>query len=490
MAKDAHTPPKELLNRFRELAAIPRPSKSEKQAREWVKSWAEEQGFSAEQDQAGNLRVSVPPRPAPGRDTEAPPTVALQGHLDMVCAVAEGVTHDCRKDGLSLVEEDDWLSAEGTSLGADDGVAVAAMMTLAEDRSLTIPPLELLFTVEEESGLTGAQKLSGEFLNAPYLINLDAQIEGTFVIGSAGGANGTVSLPVSSKQLDGSEELLELGVYGLRGGHSGLMIGEERGNAIRLLGSLLAAPPYVRIALLSGGHAGNAIPASARAVVAFPPNQREAVREKLKAVAGQIREGVQRREPDLHMTIGAPREASTSALDRATTERVIALIRALPHGPTELLEERPDQIKSSWNLAGVELKGGTVKVNLSQRSASSFSLKTERARVSAVAHLAGASIQYDSEYPPWEPKPDNGLVERAHRTYRSLFRRSPELLVAHGGLEVSFLQKALPNAEMISLGPTIEAAHTPQERLSISSLGKVYRLLTEVLSGLRGGAGR
>lgn len=507
MAKKQQDASPTLISRFREIASIPHPSKSEEQLREWVKRWAADQGFTTRQDEAGNLVVYVPGRRsagagrrraraesgrAPGTpradrspgsaSADGPPPVALQGHLDMVCAVADSVTHDCSKEGIEVVQEGDWLSGSGTSLGADDGVAIAAAMTIAEDYSLAVPPLELVFTVEEETGMTGAQKLSGDLLSARYLINLDAQLEGTFVIGSAGGSTAKCNLPVQRERIRHDEELFEVRVSGLRGGHSGLDIGRNRANAIRLLASLLAAPKGTRIAVLEGGEAGNAIPKRARALLCYPQDRRAEVRGALKEVAGKLRDGIGGGEPDLHMMIGAPDEAPRAALEGPASERLVAMLRALPHGPTELLPDRPGQIMSSWNLAGVELKQGAAEVTVTQRSASSFSLKRERSRVSAVAQLAGATVTFENEYPPWEPNPESELLARAQSTYRSLFRRAPELLVAHGGLEVSFLQRALPDVEMLSVGPTIEHAHTPNERLSVGSFQRLYRLLVALLA--------
>lgn len=473
-----------VIARFTELSRIPRCSGNEAAARAWVAAWADARGFRHDRDAAGNLRVIVPASPG----AAAAPGVVLQGHLDMVCEKRPESRHDFTADPIRPVIEGEWLRAEGgTTLGADNGVAVALAMALCELPGAARPPLELLFTVEEESGLSGAQRLPAGWLQGRRLINLDSETEGVITIGCAGGCDVEIERGLVGEGVAEGFDWLSLSVGGLRGGHSGVDIHRGRGNAIRILARLLAtaieADETLRLGGLCGGTRPNAIPREARALVGGRPASLAAFTTRMDDAARRLRAELPA-EPDLHVAV-APQAAPPRALAAADARALLQLLLALPHGVAAIDADHEGRVATSSNLAlAAAAADGRLQATVSARSLTASGLEEMRRTIAAVAALAGAASAAGSAYPPWPPERDAALRERCREVYRRLFGRPPLERVIHAGLECAVIGARHPGMEMVSLGPTTEDAHSPSERLHLPSLARLTDYLVALLEAL------
>lgn len=471
-----------ILEKFTELSAIPRCSKNEAQVADWLMDWARSRGFVFRGDPAGNLVVQVPASPG----MEDRPAVILQGHMDMVCEKTPESSHDFERDPIRVVRAGDWIHAEGTTLGADNGVALAMMMVLAEDENLRHPALELLFTVDEESGLIGANKLDAALLSGRVLINIDSEDEGVFTIGCAGGEETQVRLPVHYEDLPPDLDCLRLVVGGLRGGHSGVDIHKPRANANRLLGRLLLnlqLEDGVRLVSLSGGSAHNAIPRDASAYLAFSPEAAPAVQAAIQNCQAVFRDEQGPTEPHLFVRSEELEEALPGrVLSRESAAQTVRLLNALPHGVHGMSTHVADLVETSCNLAIVRIKNDALEVISSQRSSSMSRLDEMTSRVTAVAALAGASATRLNRHPAWAPDPESSLLQRCREVYRELNAKEPQVEVIHAGLECGLIGDKVPGMEMISIGPNLRHPHSPDEKLELPSVGRVYTFLATLLA--------
>ena len=471
-----------ILDRFRAISAIPRCSKHEAQLAAWLTAWAREQGFAVQSDRAGNLVVRVPA--SPGRENR--PTVVLQGHMDMVCEKTPESEHDFERDPIRVIREGDWLHADGTTLGADNGIALAMMMVLAQDAAAAHPPLELVFTVDEESGLIGAHDLEAAMIEGRILVNIDSEDEGVFTIGCAGGEETLMRLPLSCTDLPADAVYARLVVGGLRGGHSGVDIHKPRANANRLLGRALArlqAQEGVRLVSLSGGSAHNAIPRDAAAFLAAAPEAAPRVPESVADLERVFKEEHAGCEPRLTLRweiIEAP--LPDRALTPESAARAVRLINALPHGVHGMSTHVAGLVETSCNLAILRIEQEALEIVSSQRSSSMSRMAEMTERVTSVAALAGASATRMNHHPAWAPDPDSALLRRCREVYRSLYDKEPVVEVIHAGLECGLIGDKLPGMEMISIGPNLKNPHSPEERLELSSVGRVYAFLTTLLA--------
>ena len=471
-----------ILDKFRAISAIPRCSKNEAQLAEWLTRWAREQDFAFQSDQAGNLVVRVPA--APGRADHPP--VVLQGHMDMVCEKTPESGHDFERDPIRVIREGEWVRAEGTTLGADNGIALAMMMVLAEDGAAPHPPLELLFTVDEESGLIGAHKLDPTLVQGRILINIDSEDEGVFTIGCAGGEETLIRLPLSCTDLPAKAAYGRLVVGGLRGGHSGVDIHKPRANANRLLGRALErllTLEDVRLVSLSGGSAHNAIPRDAAAFLAVSPGAGSPAAEIAKALEAVFKEEHADYEPNLALrweVLQPPLPGRALSPESAT--QAVRLINALPHGVHGMSTRVAGLVETSCNLAIVRIAQDALEIVSSQRSSAMSRLAEMTGRVAAVAALAGASATRMNHHPAWTPDPDSALLRRCRGVYRDLYDKEPVVEVIHAGLECGLIGDKLPGMEMISIGPNVSNPHSPDERLELPSVGRVYTFLTTLLA--------
>lgn len=476
--------PRSLWGHFSALCAIPRPSKHEERVVAWVLDIASRHGWEPRRDGVGNIVLPVPAT----EGLEAAPVVVLQSHLDMVCEKNRDVEHDFMNDPIRPRIEDGWVYATGTTLGADNGIGVAAALAVATDPAVRHGPLELLFTLDEETGLTGAQGLDGSLLEGRILVNLDSEEDGKLFVGCAGGADCHLHWPFRPHPAPAGFAPVSLRVAGLRGGHSGLNIHEERGNAIQLLVRTLRAARKagidVRVAGLQGGAKHNAIPREADASLAIPAGDRarldEVVRDASSAFRGELA-GV---DPGLRIELVEGEKGPT--LDTADSDRLLDLLNAIPHGVLGMSRDVPGLVETSNNLAVVEHEDGEIVVTTSARSSVDSRMYAVVDRVGSLARLAGATAETTNAYPGWKPDLDSrGL--RAVRTAWTELYGEPEVTAVHAGLECGLLGEKVPGLDMISFGPQIEGAHSPDERVRIESVGKFWKALARSLELLASG---
>ncbi len=471
-----------VLHFFEQVSSIARGTKHEAQIRQWLLDWAGQARFTSDKDAAGNIVIRVPA--SAGR--ESAPTLVLQGHMDMVWQKTPESAHDFMRDPIRLIREGDWIHADGTTLGADNGAAIALMLALAEDESLTHPALELLLTVEEESGLVGANKMDAELITGKTLINLDSEDETVFTVGCAGGGRLLMDLPAQWEKISAGEEFFALKVRGLRGGHSGGDIEKHRGNANRILARALdelqrGAP--IRLASFLGGTAANAIPRDADAIFACAKEQTAILRERFAAFQNILAVEHAFTEPGLLLSLEAT-SAPTRLLSEENTRRFVNLILSLPNGVEEFSAQVSGAVETSNNIGVVEMHDDFLRVISNQRSSVFSRLDEIFRRVESVAQLAGARTERVSMSEPWKPNLDSELLKKCMAVYEKQYGVKPKLEVTHGGLECGIISARCGGLDTLSLGPTIESPHSPDERMFVPSLGRTYDFLAGVLRAL------
>ena len=474
--------PKELWQHFDEILTIPRGSKEEDRIRQYVVDVAKRNSLSYDVDGAGNVVVR---KPGSRGHESAEPTI-LQGHLDMVNEKNSDVDHDFSTDAIEPVKDGEYLTASGTTLGADNGIGVAAMLALAESKDLGHGPLELLFTIDEETGLTGAADLDGSLLHGRRLLNLDSEEEGELCVGCSGGADSTLTLGLTNTPTPSGSGALQIRIHGLKGGHSGIDISLQRGNAVKLLARALHSISFetaFRLAGLEGGNKHNAIPREAFATVILPAADKGQFTKAFEQEFAAIQDEFRPAEPEMQVEV-TDADSPAEAWDDTTTAKVLQLITALPHGVLAMSYDIPDLVETSTNLATVVVKSGALVVGLSSRSSIDSALRALRRSIRATATLAGASVEEGNGYPGWKPNlqsPILGVLKQVHVEKLGL---EPEIKAIHAGLECGIIGEKLPGMDMISFGPQIEFPHSPDERVKIDSVGVFYELLATTLERL------
>ncbi len=466
-----------VLNIFEQLSAIPRGSGNEAQISRWLQARAAASGFSSQSDEAGNLVIRIPA----SIGYEKSPCIVLQGHMDMVCEKTPDSPHDFLRDPIRCIVEGEWLHADRTTLGADNGIAIAFALTVAEDPTVLHPPLELLFTVQEEVGLGGANLLKPGFITGKILLNLDSEDDGTFIIGCAGGQNVHMSLPLSFEPAPFEAAFL-LKVSGLQGGHSGVDIHKHRASANKLLARTLAHIQKLTplaLASLDGGTAHNAISRQAEAVFACAAQQVPVVLQAVQEFQAVLSNEYSASESGISLTLTPAQAKRTASL--ASTARVIQLITALPHGIAEMSASVEGFVETSNNLARIEFVDNTLNIVTNQRSTVMTRMQDLSERIGACGQLAGAQVSISPPYPGWQPDMKSPLLQKSVQTYRSLFGSDPQVRMIHAGLECGTIGAIFGGLDMISLGATIENPHSPSERLNIPSVDRVWRYLAAFL---------
>lgn len=466
---------------FEKLSTIPRASTKEAAAREYVRGVATALRLETLQDAAGNLIVRKPARA--GR--EGAPTTLLQAHLDMVCEKNEGTRHNFDSDPIQLVRDGDWLKADGTTLGADNGIGVAAALAVMESSDIRHGALEFAFTIDEETGLTGAAQFGAGLLRSRYYLNLDSEEIGTLCIGCAGGVD-TFARRRVKRVPAGGGAAWRIKVAGLRGGHSGVDIHQGRGNALRILGaalqSLLGALPAA-LADINGGSARNAIPREAFAVVALPAAQEKEMKELVAATEATYRAELGAFDPGLQIMVAAA-EMPGSVLGAADARAIAAALVSFPHGVLAMSPDIPGLVQTSTNLAMIRTKAEEVEIVSNQRSAIASSKDAAAKRVATVCRLAGFEVEHSGGYPGWKPEPHSELVEKLQAAHQKVFGEPAKLIAMHAGLECGVIGEKYPGMQMISFGPTIVDPHSPHERVQISTVDAFWNFLTCVLESL------
>jgi dipeptidase D len=415
------------------------------------------------------------------------PIVVIQGHMDMVCEKNKATEHDFASDPLKLRREGDTLFAEGTTLGADNGIAVAMGLALL-DSDTPHGPLELLFTTDEESGLTGALNLDPSLINGKILLNLDSEEEGVFYIGCAGGVTTIGDIPVEWSAPEEQATAVSVSITGLKGGHSGADIHEGRGNAVklgsRLLWNLHEEFP-IRISQMEGGGKHNVIPREFFVTCTVPGNQKKQLIERVQEAERTFAAEFGDIEPNMKVEVKEENTPAEKVLSPRTTSRTIGALYLIPHGVDEMSRTIEGLVETSTNLASVTLRDSDVHVTTSQRSSMISKRDDICARVTAAMRTAGAKVQYRAVYPAWTPNPDNPLIDIFSSAYRELSGQEPTVTAIHAGLESGVIGDKFSGMHMISMGPDLREVHTPDEHISISSVGRIWQLLTKVLPELK-----
>ncbi|MHC4090215.1 MAG: beta-Ala-His dipeptidase [Planctomycetota bacterium] len=477
---------------FGGIAAVPRASKKEERIRQHVRTVAQEMGFEVREDAAGNIVIEVPATPG----CEQAPVTVLQGHLDMVCEKNSDTQHDFERDSIKPIIDQDsdgqqFVRADGTTLGADNGIGLAMALAAASSPEVRHGPLELLCTVDEEAGMSGSKVLQPDFFKGRRLLNLDSEEDDVLYIGCAGGCDVTLTWEFQTGPLAPGGEACEVTVAGLRGGHSGGDIHLNRGNAIKLLAQTLrgAGEAQLRLIGLLGGSLRNAIAREASALVAGPPGTTEslgrAAREVQAEAGGDGGEASCTVRAEKRPATGAP-----AALSPDDTQRLLTTLAALPHGVLALVPEIAGLVQTSNNVATVAVERTTdtgrlqVEVGCLARSSSAAQMQATVRQIAAVGHLAGAAVEFGNDYPGWQPDMDSPILATCRRVYEQLFSETPNVTAIHAGLECGLIGERVKGMEMVSFGPRIEGAHSPDERVYVSSVQKSWRYLTAVLGEL------
>lgn len=468
---------------FYELTQVPRPSKKEEKVIAYLLDFAKKHNLNAMRDEAGNVLITKPAT----KGKENLPTVILQGHVDMVCEKNNGTVHDFDNDPIETYVDGDWLKAKGTTLGADNGVGVAAALAILASDDIEHGKLECLFTVDEETGLTGAYALGKDFLTGDILINLDTEEEGQLYIGCAGGKGTTATFRYEQCDTPMNQYWFKLEVKGLSGGHSGAEIHKELGNANKILTRFIwsiSRKMEVRLASIQGGNLHNAIAREASAVVGVPVGDKDRVVALLNIFIAEIEDELKAVDPKVQILIGTVDEPSF-IIDEKTTDALLNAICACPHGVLAMSKDVPGLVEASTNLASVKMKeGNTIVVGTSQRS-STESLKNYASNmVKAVFTLAGAKVEESAGYPGWKPNPNSAILKVAQQSFHKLYGKEAKVKAIHAGLECGLFLEKYPHLDMVSCGPTITDAHSPAEQINIPSVDKWWKLLLDILKSI------
>lgn len=466
---------------FAEMSKVPRGSGNESAVMELLEGWASARNLATRRDAVGNMLVSIPA--TPGRENVPP--ILVQGHVDMVCEKNAATPHDFTKDPIRLRREGEWIMAEGTTLGADNGIGCSMGLAIADAPEVVHGPIEVLLTVDEERGLTGASHVESGFFTARMMINLDSEEDHGIFIGCAGGRDTVLGLKGTRGGVEGMVAR-SVTITGLTGGHSGLDINRNRGNAIKILTrALLAARESVelRISTILGGSLRNAIPREATSVVMVPTSRVDEFEKVVGDTLSRIRkEELAGIDDGLTWTVAAGDEED--AFDGASSRRILALLTALPNGVLAMSQSVDDLVESSTNLGVVRTDGDRVRIVCCSRSSVMSSLAAIAEQHRAIGELAGAAIEQPPGYPGWKPNLDSPLLGVTRRKYIDAFRKEPELLAIHAGLECGLLTEKYPDLDIVSFGPNIEGAHSPAEKVNIPSVQRIWKLFTAILEDL------
>jgi len=472
--------PKIVWEYFHEITQVPRPSKKESKIIEYIESVAGKNKIEIKKDKVGNLLLFKPAT----KGYEKLPTVILQAHLDMVCEKNSDIKFDFDKDPIKTVIKGEWMHAEGTTLGADNGIGIAAALAVVTSKDIEHGPVECLFTVDEETGLTGAKVLKKGFMTGNILLNLDSEDEGEIFMGCAGGKGTVATFSYKAVPAPATNQYFRITVTGLSGGHSGGDIHRGLGNANKILARFLfrlqQKYPFC-IAEIQGGNLHNAIPREAYAVIGTSSKNRESIRVMLNNFAADIENELKRIDPNVIMimeTVDKPGKC----LPRTLKNKLIYSLLACPHGVKSMSSEIEGLVETSTNLASVKMIGNTkIVVGTSQRSSTESAKNAVADQVAAVFSLAGAKVVHNDGYPGWAPNPDSKILKIAQKSYKKLFKKEAKIMAIHAGLECGLFLEKYPHLDMISFGPTMRGVHSPDERLKIDTVGLWWMHLLDVL---------
>ena len=468
---------------FHEVTQTPRPSKKEEKIIRYLEAFASAHNLSIKKDKVNNILISKPAT----QGFEHLPTVILQSHLDMVCEKNNDVTHDFENDPIETIVDGEWVRANGTTLGADNGIGIAVELAILASKDIEHGPVECLFTVDEETGLTGANALAEGFMVGTILLNLDSDREGELFTGCAGGKGTIAAFTFEPVSAPATMHYFRIGISGLNGGHSGCDIHKGLGNANKILTRFLYLLkkdyPFV-LASLDGGNLHNAIAREASAIIGIESNNKESVRVLLNCFAADIENELKYTDPNVRITMETVNAPETCFSDDFATKLINALL-ACPHGVVGMSHAIEDLVETSTNLASVKVTDEhTVVVGTSQRSSIESAKNAIADQVAATFLLAGAEVKHSEGYPGWAPNPDSKILKVAQDTYRKLFNKEPQVKAIHAGLECGLFLEKYPYLDMISFGPTMLDIHSPNERLEIATVDMWWRHLLELLKNV------
>jgi dipeptidase D len=478
--------PEALWRYFEELSAVPRCSSNEKAAADYVISVADKLGLKHDRDDNNNVVIRKPA--SSGREKDTP--VVLQGHLDIVCEKNKDKDFDFSKDGIQLMIDGDWLKADGTTLGGDNGVAVAATLAILESKDISHPPLEALFTTEEEIGLVGASALKPGFVKGKILLNIDSEEEGVVFIGCAGGTDTTGKIKIASENAPSDYEPHLLFISGLKGGHSGLEIHQQRGNAITICARVLWNIDHelnIGIESISGGSKRNAIPREVEAVIYLPKGKMNDAKKIVEKIYKDIHQEIKLQDPNLKIEI-KPVESKPKGkvFTPEFKDKIFKVLYAIPHGVLAMSKDIEGLVQTSTNLAIISIEeNDTLLIQTSQRS----SLESEKifaaAQVESILSLAGFKVAYENAYPAWPPNVDSKILKLTKEVYKDTTGKELDVQAIHAGLECGIIGEKYEGMDMISFGPEMHDVHSPDERLNIPSTERVFDFLIELLKKIK-----
>ncbi len=475
--------PEAVWANFYKLTLVPRPSNHEEKARAFMMDWAKEHHIDAQIDEVGNIIMSKPA--TPGMENRR--GIILQGHLDMVPQKNEDTVHDFEKDPIQAYVDGEWVRAKGTTLGADNGMGVAAAMAVLTDTDIQHGPIEVLITATEETGMDGAIGLKPGILKGEILLNLDSEDEGELYVGCAGGMDSTIVFNYEEETVPAKSKAYRLAVKGLKGGHSGMDINLGRGNSNKLLFRFLktyAQKLGIRVSSITGGSLRNAIPRESFAVIVVPEANDKALYAAIREAEQIYKAELEAKEPTLQ--IFAEETAMPAfVIDGTVQSRLANAILACPNGTVRMIDSMPGTVETSNNLAIVKSEKRKITVNTLMRSSVDSAKIALGQSVEAVFELAKAdSIVLDGSYPGWKPNPDSAILKTMQEVYKGLYGKIPAVMAVHAGLECGILGAAYPHWDMISFGPTIRHPHSPDEKVEIASVAKFWEFLKATLKNV------
>lgn len=476
--------PSKVFYYFNEITKIPRPSKKETLISEWLVKTGNALGLPTKRDKVGNVLISKPA--TPGKENVTP--VIFQAHMDMVCEKNNDTDFDFEKDGIQTYIDGEWLKAKGTTLGADDGIGMALALALLDDPELQHGPIECLFTIDEETGLSGAKALEAGFMNGKMLINLDSEDEGQFFIGCAGGKDTVATLNCDYEKVEELEKeaqdtykFYKITVKGLQGGHSGDDINKGRGNAVKLLTRLLwnSYCDYdARVADIQAGNLRNAIAREGFAVVAVPSVNAESFEAYAHEMDNTYKSEFHTTDAGVTVTL-EPAEAVADVLEETFQIDLLNALLVCPHGVQAMSQDIPGFVETSTNLASVKKTGDEIIITTSQRSSVETRKQAIVDKVSTTFWMIGADVVSGDGYPGWNPNPDSEVLHVLVDAYQNLFHKEPQVLAIHAGLECGLFSEKYPDLDMVSIGPTLRGVHSPDEKLEIKTVQMCWDLLVE-----------
>lgn len=473
--------PTALWSFFHEINQIPRPSKKEERMIAYLKDFGKKHNLSTKIDEAGNVLICKPATAG----YEKHKTIILQSHLDMVCEKNSDVVHNFDTDPIQTYIDGDWVKAKGTTLGADNGIGVSMMMAVLASEELTHPALECLFTVDEETGLTGAFALKQNFLSGEVLINLDSEDDGEIFVGCAGGIDSVASLKYKSEKTPDNYFGFTVSVKGLTGGHSGDDIDKGLGNANKIVNRFLwnlNAKMDLRLHSFDGGNLRNAIPREAVAAACVPFPEKENIRVQFNHYLNDLEIEIGDVEPNLKLDMESE-PMLEKVMDKKSSNALLNVLYACPHGVIAMSRDMPGLVETSNNLASVKMKAdNTIEITTSQRSSVESSKYDIEHQIEAVFVLSGATVSHNDGYPGWKPNLKSEILKVATDSYVKLYNDQPKVRAIHAGLECGLFLEKYPYLDMISIGPTMKGVHSPDERLSISATQKCWKWLTAILA--------